>query len=146
MGADLSRSGNGVVKSKDGGTVYLYQHCDAYDLPLALQHALGRGRPVWEDGLYLARVIFCEMVCGDLKGPYGYGISAEPWAGNVPDLIVDADAQTVTVEGWEAEAIPFGEFVGLDLGTGGAAMDRILEYVEEKELKAGLAPCNGRKI
>ena len=49
-----------VVDGRD--TVYLYQHCDGYELPNTVRRALKRGTERWNDGTYLTRIIFSEML------------------------------------------------------------------------------------
>ncbi|MHA2380893.1 MAG: hypothetical protein ACXADS_16610, partial [Candidatus Thorarchaeota archaeon] len=44
-------------------------------LPATVAVALKRGETRWTDDVYLARIIFCEMVRGDVTGMTGYGIS-----------------------------------------------------------------------
>jgi hypothetical protein len=56
--------------------VYLYTHSFGDELPFVVQKALSR-KLRWDDGSYLARIIFCEMVKDDIEGELGYGISAE---------------------------------------------------------------------
>ena len=56
--------GNIIVK--DGNSeVYLYTHWTGSDLPDVLRSALKRGKSRWNDGPYLARIIFCEIVKGE---------------------------------------------------------------------------------
>lgn len=71
---------NDVDPSKPG--VYLYTHWGGYELPEAVAKALDRGRNRWDDGPYLTRIIFCEMMkfYGDLpeetlESETGFGIS-----------------------------------------------------------------------
>jgi hypothetical protein len=69
--------GNIVVHDgffKDAAPVYLYTHWSGYRIKDILQKALSR-RLRWNDSPYLTRIIFCEMVSGDVDGETGYGIS-----------------------------------------------------------------------
>jgi len=61
------------------GDVYLYTHWDADRLPEIVKAAMVRGRKVWDDGEYLARVIFCEMIKDEVMGLSGNGISTQPF-------------------------------------------------------------------
>ena len=56
--------------------VYLYTHWNGSELPGIIQAALKRSRERWDDGQYLARILFCEMIRGDINGLTGYGISS----------------------------------------------------------------------
>jgi hypothetical protein len=71
--------GNIVVRDqwlRDGGpgeAVFLYSHWGGMELPEVLRRALDK-RWRWDDGSYLARIIFEEMIDGDRGGETGYGI------------------------------------------------------------------------
>lgn len=92
------------VAIKDGNNrVYLYTHWNGYELPETLRRALVKGEDRWGDPQYLARVVFCEMV-GDNKGNTGFGISAEIGDNSYPVIVVDCDAQEVTIEADAARA------------------------------------------
>jgi hypothetical protein len=83
-----------IVVEQTEGSVYLYTHWGGSGIRATLAAALDRGRPRWTDPAYLTRIIFSEMIQGDVLGGTGYGISTdhcEP--GN--DLWVDPYAQTV---------------------------------------------------
>ena len=82
---------------KDTG-VYLYQHCDGYDLAGIVKEAIASpaGRARSDDVEYLTRIIFCEMVKNDVSGELGYGIGTTQH-GDIDFLVtVDVKAQTVT--------------------------------------------------
>ena len=82
------------VKVVDGdSTVYLYTHWAGTELPETLARALGR-QARWDDGQYLARIIFQEML-GDDDGALGYGISSTVVDGDDRVLVVDVDKQVV---------------------------------------------------
>lgn len=57
------------------GTLYLYTHYDATELPAIVQQALIRGKEFIDDPSYLTRIIFCEMIKDDVLGTTGNGIS-----------------------------------------------------------------------
>ncbi len=106
------------VKVVDGdSTLFLYTHWGASDLPETLQTALAR-RQRWNDGAYLTRIIFQEMV-GDDTGETGFGISSTIGDGDDRVLTVDVDKQTVTIFSQYAainKTVSFQEFVGLSPG------------------------------
>ena len=94
--------GNIIVK--DGSSkVYLYTHWSGSSLEADLRSALKRGQSRWTDGSYLTRIIFCEMIAGDIEGLTGFGISSVYGDGG-NDITVDVDKQTVN-------DIPFKVFV-----------------------------------
>jgi hypothetical protein len=99
--------GNIIVKEGDS-KVYLYSHWTGSDLPEVARSALKRGSDRWSDGQYLARVIFCEMIRGDLTGTTGFGISSTIGDGG-ETVIVDCDERTVQVLG--GPTIPISNYV-----------------------------------
>lgn len=100
--------GNIIVKDADS-KVYLYTHWSGSDLPHVLKRALDR-RQRWDDGPYLTRIIFCEMIKGNEQDETGFGISSVHGDGN-KNLTVDVEAQTVTAD--DGKPVAFTEFVGL---------------------------------
>ena len=82
----------------DGGSVFFYTHWTGSELPDVLQKALVRGRDRWRDPVYLARVIFCEMVRGDELSITGFGISPRAQDGRHRMIVVDVDAQEVRIQ------------------------------------------------
>lgn len=98
------------VKVVDGdSTVFLYTHWSGTELPGILKTALAR-KVRWDDGAYLTRIIFQEMV-GDDTGESGYGISSTVGDGEDRVLIVDVGTQTVE---WGMKKIPIAEFSELE--------------------------------
>jgi len=92
--------GNIIVKSGES-KVYLYSHWSGSGLPEVIKSALKRNER-WDDGEYLARILFCEMIKGQEGGATGFGISSTFGDGGT-DILVDVDAQTVRdCEGLEA--------------------------------------------
>lgn len=95
------------VYIKDSATegVFLYTHWGGDELPEVVREALdsdaGRGR--WNDGSYLARIVFCRMVKGDEASATGYGISSRLGDNTVgrPIIVLDPDKQRI---GFAAEA------------------------------------------
>lgn len=91
----------GNVQIKEGPSdsgVFFYTHWSGSELPRIVASALSRGKPRWGDTPYLARIIFCEMVAGDVDGETGYGISTAECDPNHPLIVVDDRQQTVTIE------------------------------------------------
>jgi hypothetical protein len=90
-----------VFVVEDGGSnppvgVYLYSHCDGTELPRTLQAALRR-KLRWDDGQYLARIIFCEMIRGHEAGDLHFGISARVYDGADRVIYVEPGKQRVTI-------------------------------------------------
>jgi len=55
--------------------IYFYTHWRGSEIKEILQDALKRGKERWDDGSYLARIIFCSLI-GDKKDTTtGFGIS-----------------------------------------------------------------------
>jgi hypothetical protein len=99
--------GNIIVK--DGNSkVFLYSHWTGSDLPKVVKKALGR-KERWDDGQYLARILFCEMVKGHEGEATGFGISSEIGDGGT-DILVDCDNQTVQ-EGEDEKPIAFKDYI-----------------------------------
>lgn len=99
---------NIVVKS-DYGSVCLYSHWGGSELPEVLRSALKRGKDRLGDEQYLARIIFCEMVQGDVLGNTGFGITAVPYDGDDRIILVDVRDQTVSINERATES--FSEFI-----------------------------------
>lgn len=85
--------GNIIVKDGES-KVYLYTHWTGSELPEVLKSALRRGKSRWDDGQYLARIIFCEMVKGQEMDETGFGISSTIGDGGT-DITVNVDDQKV---------------------------------------------------
>lgn len=89
--------------------VFLYTHWGGSDLPLDVAIALKRGKRRWTDESYLCRIVFSQMIAGEVLGETGYGISTYP-AGDAgyPAIVVNCDTQTVSMGG---EVFSFEEFI-----------------------------------
>lgn len=88
-----------VLETTRANGVYLYTHSCGGNLPKDLQSALKRARDGHrlDDGPYLARIIFCEMVRGEEMGTTGYGISSmSQEEDDEQRLTVDVVDETVT--------------------------------------------------
>lgn len=111
---------NIAVKQYDGSTVYLYGHWMGEDSIKIAKTVLGREQR-WSDHAYLARMIFSEMVKGDLDSDTGYGISTTMCDNEYPIIVLDPSTQTAWLEEYEWDnggsfkeitpRIPFGAFV-----------------------------------
>jgi hypothetical protein len=44
--------------------VFLYTHWGGLELPAVVTKALQDGQRRWDDAQYLARMVFCRMICG----------------------------------------------------------------------------------
>lgn len=85
-----------VVIKADGGQVVLYTHWDGGSLPATVHKAMTR-RQRWDDGSYLARIVFSEMIKGDIASETGFGISTIILDGDDQIIEIDANAQTISV-------------------------------------------------
>lgn len=92
------------IEEESGGQIFLYTHWDGSDLPDIVASALDRGRGRWGDEAYLTRIIFSEMIKGDVEGETGYGISTYQCDENHPDVVINMANQT-------ADRVPFDKFV-----------------------------------
>jgi len=91
--------GNIIVKDGES-KVYLYTHWGGSELKKTLKEALIRGKNRWDDGSYLTRIIFCEMVQDEEMGLTGFGISSVMGDGGT-DIVVDVDKQKVNKKSFE---------------------------------------------
>jgi hypothetical protein len=91
--------------------VYLYTHWDGTDLPKTVKKALKRGESRWNDGQYLARIIFSEMIKGSVLDLTGYGISSE--VGDGDNRIVEVDVNAGVVR-WDGKSCTFRAFIELE--------------------------------
>jgi hypothetical protein len=109
--------GNIVV---DG--VWLYTHWTGSKIKGILKSALVRGRDRWDDGQYLARIIFCEMLKGAYDNPAealddltSFGIGTKMGDNEHNILFVDTSNQTLTEKtekGTTMMRLTFEQFVG----------------------------------
>lgn len=77
--------------------VYLYTHWAGSELPEIVKAAMQRGKGRWRDAPYLTRIIFSEMVKGDILGETGAGIWSSNMDSEHPDILIDIDTQTVSI-------------------------------------------------
>lgn len=81
--------------------IYFYTHWGGHSLREVLANALARGRSRWHDDSYLARIIFSEMIRGEVTETTGYGINSEPALDARYTLHVDIDENRVGEGGYE---------------------------------------------
>lgn len=93
---------NVIVQHDKDNSVALYTHWSGSELPQTLARALDRGRGRWNDGTYLTRIVFSEMVKDEILGETGFGIEpirtgATNYCEASPgyDLILDLPSQRV---------------------------------------------------
>jgi len=79
--------------------VWLYTHWHGTELPEIVARAISRGER-WQDAEYLTRIIFSEMVKGEIDGETGYGIGNHQHGDVYRVITVDVDEQTITLDGW----------------------------------------------
>lgn len=111
--------GNIVIRSQTDGDIWLYTHWGGSTLREDLRDALIAGRSRWDDPSYLARIVFCGMLQGDMAGTTGFGISTRKLDNENEILVVDTDAQEVQTypkdySAGEAEPVSraaFGDYV-----------------------------------
>ena len=84
-----------VVVLDEHAPVFLYTHWGGEDLPTDLANALARGKDRWDDGPYLTRIIFCEMVKGQEGETTGFGISTVLCDNEHPLLVVRVSSKHV---------------------------------------------------
>lgn len=91
-----------------GEFVYLYSHWGGEELAVELKRALAR-KQRWDDGPYLTRIIFCEMVKGKESSETGFGISTSECDNNYNIITVDPGKGEVTIG--DSEPFPFAEYI-----------------------------------
>jgi hypothetical protein len=86
---------NVYVHEGDQPGVYLYTHWSGTELPGVVQKALASegGRRRWDDGPYLARIVFEAMIDGSRGGESGYGIAT--FAPDGTDRVISLDVLTL---------------------------------------------------
>jgi len=89
---------------KKDKAVWLYSHWDGRDMWKILQEALGKHER-WDDGPYLTRIIFCELVKDDVGGKTGYGISVDMTDNEYLILGVNPEKQEVAIETESGEVL-----------------------------------------
>lgn len=89
---------NIVVQESNGNRIFLYGHWMGEDSINIVHNVLKRGERLG-DTAYLTRIIFCEMVKGDMDGDTGYGISTSMCDNDgYPLIVVDPSTQEAWLE------------------------------------------------
>ena len=102
-----------VLVTDGESRVYLYTHWAGTELPGVVRDALAR-RERWNDGPYLTRIIFGQMVgTADVMGETGYGISSVVGDGDNRIIVVDVDNQSVKIRisDMDVLSMTFDDFV-----------------------------------
>lgn len=84
---------NVYIHDGDSPGVYLYTHWDGTELPSIVKKTMetDRAKARANDEAYLTRIVFEDMISGDMASETGYGISAQ--VGDGEDRIVDIDTK-----------------------------------------------------
>ena len=101
------RANVAIVQRRDGkseGAIFLYTHCHGCELPFIVQAALDRGRERWDHEVYLARVVFSEMIQDELFDDAGFGIALYPPEGQHATIVIDCASRTVGFTRGELES------------------------------------------
>lgn len=81
------------------GSMYLYTHWGGSQMPLRLQEALTFGRPRWGDDSYLTRIVVSRIIGDQWNSETGHGLTLFPTDSEYPNLELDLDAETVSING-----------------------------------------------
>ena len=109
---------NAAAPKSEERPVVLYQHHDGDKLFNDVVEAIRRGKSRWHDSAYLSRIIFCQMICGDLNpltGTTGYGILTDNISCAKIEIVVDCNRQEIIVKeiNKDNERYTFEEFADL---------------------------------
>ncbi len=91
----MGNRANVKVEMHDGNSVYLYTHWGGDGLPFIVQRVLAK-RLRWKDEPYLTRMIFSEMIRGDIEGETGYGIATYACDNEHSIIVVACENQTIS--------------------------------------------------
>jgi hypothetical protein len=80
-----------------GAEVFLYSHWGGDSIAITVRDALKRGKERWSDGQYLPRIVFCEMIRGDIDGLIGFGIANAIWDNGRPIIVLDTTTMKASV-------------------------------------------------
>ena len=93
----------------NGGSFHFYTHWTGSDLEVNVANALVRGRSRWDDGIYLSRIVFSEMIKDEVLEQTGYGIST--FVGDGGDRIVEINSETKVITDFNDREYTYEEFV-----------------------------------
>ncbi len=97
-----------VIFKHNEEQVCLYTHWHGEELPNIVREALSRGKGRWSDFQYLTRIVFCEMIKGDVLGDTGFVITQDEHDGG-RTVFIDCNSATVRLD--EGGEISFSDFV-----------------------------------
>ena len=115
---------NAAAPTSDEKPVVLYTHWHAKrmlgDLTTALQK-----KERWKDAAYLSRIIFCEMIRGNLNNTDGFGILTENVVDAEEEIIFDIDRQEVIRKriGHDNQIFTFNEIITDEEGENNDKLD-----------------------
>ena len=93
------------------GDVYLYRHFDAQNLLNDVYVGLSYGQR-WDDGDYIARMIFEQMISGNNDKVYSFGICTHQHSDIDLLVIVDCKKQEVIIEKKQLQIkVPFDQYI-----------------------------------
>lgn len=118
------------------GKVWLYTHWDGSNIKDIVKAALERGKSRWNDEPYLTRIIFCEMIKGDVMGLSGYGISAEMGDNGHPIIFVECDKQVVQEKKESGEIVSTWTFEDFIKQEGKKLLKEFEDRIEIAKIKA----------
>ena len=81
-------------------SVFFYGHWSGSIMPNILQEALRR-KERWSDESYLARIIFCELIGGDVESSTGFGIAPYEMENEYQLITVIPSKQLVAIGDFE---------------------------------------------
>lgn len=92
---------NAYIHDGEEPGVYLYTHWSGTELPSVVREALAsdNARRRWDDGPYLARILFDAMTKGQQGGETGFGIWSSAPDGQDRVVSIDVQAGTVSTSG-----------------------------------------------
>ena len=91
---------NAAAPKSEERPVVLYQHSDGDMLINDVIEAIKK-HTRWNDAAYLSRMIFCQMLCGDLNpltGTTGYGILTDNISDAKIEIVIDCSRQEIIVK------------------------------------------------
>jgi hypothetical protein len=131
---------NAAAPISEERPVVLYTHWGASTLMQDVMSAIER-RERWNDPAYLSRIIFCQMICGDLNpltSPNGYGILTDNVGDAVVEIVIDCDRQEIIVKeiNRDNERYTFEEFaeLGKDWKENRDGLDRRLKDNDKRKI------------
>lgn len=95
------------VRLHDGSEIYLYTHWEGSEIFETCQRSL-RKEWRWDDGAYLARIIFDDLVGGERGTETGFGISTYIMGPEHQIPLVDTNTGIVHV--LDENGVPTGEW------------------------------------